>query len=89
MQLERGAEPHPRRGGLRDTIGSPQLWPMALFMSTGWIICLFHEPNILALRVNVKGPEWVDQLVRALSPYANVAGWIPSQDIHRSQPMSA
>ena len=41
------------------------------------------------IKINELGPDWVAQLIRALSQYAKVMGSIPSQGTCKNQPMNA
>ena len=43
----------------------------------------------MKLKLKSSGPGWVAQLVRALPPYAKVAGLIPGQDTYKNQAMNA
>ena len=45
--------------------------------------------NSYNIRAYVYSPGWVAQLVRALSPYAEVTGSIPCQGTYKNQPVNA
>ena len=42
-----------------------------------------------SIKTPFPGPSWVTQLVRALSGYAKVAGFIHGQGTYKNQPKSA